>query len=375
LKTLFIVVNVDWFFLSHRKEIALAAQNAGYDVTIITCNTGKKQDIEKLGLKVIDLPMDRTGTNLLKELKTFLFLFNLYRKKKPSVVHHVGLKVILIGGLASRFAKVKGVVNAISGLGISFSQENINSLSTRLLILVLRFSHKIQNLKVIFQNNEDRAIFIENKIIRKNQAEFTNGSGIDLTDFTYTPEPTTGKIKIIITARMIIEKGILVLIEAANLLKDEYEEKIQFILCGGLDVNPYALKKEELDSMCDGKYISWLGNRNDIKEQLMNSHIVAFPSYYKEGLPKSLIEACAIGRPIVTTNSVGCKDVVKDGINGFLVPIKDSKALAEKLKILINNKDLRKEMGKNSRSIAENNFSIDQVIDKHLQIYSQLANN
>lgn len=375
MKTLFIVVNVDWFFLSHRKEIALAAQNAGYDVTIITCNTGKKQDIEKLGLKVIDLPMDRTGTNLLKELKTFLFLFNLYRKKKPSVVHHVGLKVILIGGLASRFAKVKGVVNAISGLGISFSQENINSLSTRLLILVLRFSHKIQNLKVIFQNNEDRAIFIENKIIRKNQAEFTNGSGIDLTDFTYTPEPTTGKIKIIITARMIIEKGILVLIEAANLLKDEYEEKIQFILCGGLDVNPYALKKEELDSMCDGKYISWLGNRNDIKEQLMNSHIVAFPSYYKEGLPKSLIEACAIGRPIVTTNSVGCKDVVKDGINGFLVPIKDSKALAEKLKILINNKDLRKEMGKNSRSIAENNFSIDQVIDKHLQIYSQLANN
>lgn len=375
MKTLFIVVNVDWFFLSHRKEIALAAQNTGYDVTIITCNTGKKQDIEKLGLKVIDLPMDRTSTNLLKELKTFLFLFNLYRKKKPSVVHHVGLKVVLIGGLAARFAKVKGIVNAISGLGISFSQENINSLSTRLLILVLRFSHKIKNLKVIFQNNEDRAIFIENKIIRKNQAELTNGSGIDLTDFTYTPEPTTGKIKIIITARMIIEKGILVLIEAANLLKDEYEEKIQFILCGGLDVNPYALKKEELDSMCDGKYISWLGNRNDIKKQLMNSHIVAFPSYYKEGLPKSLIEACAIGRPIVTTNSVGCKDVVKDGINGFLVPIKDSKALAEKLKILINNKDLRKEMGKNSRSIAENNFSIDQVIDKHLQIYSQLANN
>jgi glycosyltransferase involved in cell wall biosynthesis len=149
-------------------------------------------------------------------------------------------------------------------------------------------------------------------------------------------------------------------------------EKVEFLLCGKLSDNPKAMKQEELEALCDGKYIKWLGHRNDVKELLGQSHIVAFPSYYREGVPKSLIEATAIGRPIITCNSIGCKDTVEDGINGYLIPIKDSNSLADKLKILIENPNLRRKMGDASRKIAERDFSLEIVIKKHLEAYQSL---
>ena len=171
---------------------------------------------------------------------------------------------------------------------------------------------------------------------------------------------------------MIVEKGIFILTDAAMKLKGQYKDRVQFLLCGGLDDNPVAIKKDELEAVCDGDYIQWLGYRTDILNLLKDCHIVAFPSYYKEGLPKSLIEAAAIGRPIITTNSVGCKDTVIEGYNGFLIPVKDSDALADRLKVLIENKHLRWEMGKNSRRLAEKFFSIDDVVAKHLEIYEKI---
>lgn len=371
---IFVIVNVDWFFLSHRKEIALAAQKKGYDVTIVTYNTGMKSQIVDLGLKVIDLPMSRSGKNIFEELSTLIFLYKLYRKEKPDVVHHVGLKTILWGTLAAKQAKVKGIVNAVSGLGIFFSEGNSSVLS-KTFIQVLRYSHHRNNLAVIFQNDEDKSLFLKSHIIREDQAFMIKGSGVDLNQFCYTPEPVNGKIKVLLTARMIPEKGIFILTEAANLLKSEYLNKVQFLLCGGLDDNPNAIKEVDLKAACDGEFISWLGYRTDVLELLKSTHIVAFPSYYKEGLPKSLIEATAIGRPIITTNSIGCKETVIEGYNGFLIPIKNSKVLAERLKRLFDDTQLRISMGKNSRLLAEKDFSIENVITKHLEIYKQIETN
>lgn len=370
---LFIVVNVDWFFLSHRKDIAIASKDQGYDVTIVTKDTGKRTDIERLGLRFIDLPMNRSGQNIKEELHTCWFLYRLYKKEKPDVVHHVGLKTILWGTLAAKLAGVKGVVNAVSGLGIFFSDEN-KSIVARLLPKVLRFSHHRPNLAVIFQNDEDKELFLRNGIIKEKQAFYIKGSGVNLNEYCYTPEPETGKIRVLLTARMIEEKGIFVLTDAAELLREQYQNKVEFLLCGGLDDNPKAIKKEELETRCDGKYIQWLGYRTDVLDLLKGCHIVAFPSYYKEGLPKSLIEATAIGRPIVTTDSIGCRETVVDGYNGYLIPIKNSKALADKLQVLFDNKELRIKMGRNSRMLAERDFSIENVIEKHLKIYSLLAN-
>lgn len=368
---LLIVVNVDWFFLSHRKDVALAAQKTGWDVTIVTSDTGKLKDIEAIGLKTVNLPMSRSGMNILQELGTLNFLRKLYKREKPDVIHHVGMKTILWGTLAAKFSKVNGVVNAISGLGGFFAEDN-KGLMARVMPKVLKFSHDRKNLLCIFQNNEDKGLYVKNGIIKEEQARYIKGSGVNLKDFCYTPEPTEGKIRVILTARMIVEKGIFILTEAAEKLRSKYEDKVEFLLVGGIDDHPGAITKEQLEAVCDGKYIQWLGYRTDVKELLQSSHIVAFPSYYMEGLPKSLIEADAIGRPVITCNSVGCKETVIDGFNGYLIPTKNVEGLVEKLDILLSDAKLRQEMGKNARKYAEENFSIETVIDRHLSIYQEL---
>lgn len=381
-RKLFIVVNVDWFFLSHRLPVALAAQKAGWDVTIVTADTGKLKDIEATGLQAINLPMSRSGMNIFQELGTLNFLRKLYKREKPDVVHHVGMKTILWGTLAAKFSKVNGVVNAISGLGGFFAEDN-KGLMARVMPKVLKFSHDRKNLLCIFQNNEDKGLYVKNGIIKEEQARYIKGSGVNLNDFCYTPEPSSdtlriqgyksSKLRVILTARMIVEKGVFILTEAAEKLRSKYEDKVEFLLVGGIDDHPGAITKEQLDAVCDGKYIQWLGYRTDVKELLQSSHIVAFPSYYMEGLPKSLIEADAIGRPVITCNSVGCKEAVIDGYNGYLIPTKDVDALVEKLDILLGDAKLRQEMGKNSRKYAEENFSIDVVIERHLAIYDELV--
>ncbi|HCY74230.1 MAG TPA: glycosyltransferase family 1 protein [Rikenellaceae bacterium] len=370
-KKLFIVVNVDWFFLSHRLPVALAAQEAGWDVTIITANTGKSHIIKENGLKVMDLPMSRSGMNIFEELKTMQFLYKLYKREKPDVVHHVGMKTILWGTLAAKFSKVHGVVNAISGLGGFFADDNKGLLS-KVMPMVLRFSHNRPNLLCIFQNDDDWGLYVKHGIIKYNQGRFIKGSGVDLKDYCYTPEPKEGKKKVILTARMIVEKGIFLLTEAAERLRSKYESNVEFLLVGGLDDHPGAITEQQLNEACDGIYIKWLGYRTDVRDLLKQSHIVAFPSYYMEGLPKSLIEADAIGRPVITSNSVGCKETVVDGVNGFLIKPKDIDALTEKLDLLISNTELRQKMGRESRKYAEEYFDIKVVKERHLSIYNEL---
>ena len=369
---LYIVVNEDRFLLSHRKDIAIAAQNTGWKVKIFCKDTGQRKNVEALGLEMVELPINPTGTNSKEELRTLWFLYNLYRQDKPDVVHHVGLKNILWGGIAAKLAKINGVVNAVSGLGVLFSGEDY-SLKTKLIMKAMRFANNRKNVSLIFQNMEDKQLFIDRHIALPEQCEYIKGSGVNLDEYAYTPEPDILPVKVILTARMVREKGIDTLIEAAEMLRNEMEGKVVFQLCGGLHNNPKGYKAEELEALCDGKYIQWLGHRNDVRELLMQSHIVTLPSYYREGLPKSLIEAAAIGRPIITTNSYGCKDTVDDGENGFLIPIQNPKTLADKLRILINDKSLREKMGRCGRLKAEKEFSIINVVNKHLEIYQHLV--
>lgn len=372
-KKLFIVVNQDFFFLSHRLPIGIAAKESGYDVTIVSEDTGVSNKIREAGLKTINLPINKAGTNIKEEIKTFLFLYRLFRREKPDIVHLVGLKTILWGSLACRLARVKGMVSAVCGLGVLFDEEHAQSIMSRSILKVLRFTHRRKNTKVIFQNNDDKALFLSSKIVKEDQCAFTNGSGINLQNYDYTPEPTDGIIKVIFTARMVEDKGTMVLIDAAKKLEAEYKGQVQFLLCGGLDTNPNGITKEMLESRCDGEYIQWLGHRKDVLDLLKQSHIMAFPSWYREGLPKSVIEAEAIGRPIVTTDSVGCRDTVIDGYNGYIVPIKNSGALAFAIKRLIDDAELRQKLGRNARAFAVRQFDINDVVRVHLDVYSELS--
>ena len=371
-KKLFIVVNQDFFFLSHRLPIGIAAQKAGYDVTIVSEDTGVSYKIREIGLKTINLPINKAGTNMKDEIKTLFFLYKLFRREKPDIVHLVGLKTMLWGSIACRLTGIKAMISAVCGLGILFDEDHAQSFMSRAILKVLRITHNKKRLRVIFQNNDDKCIFQAAKIMNDSQCAFTNGSGINLQNYDYTPEPIEGPIKIIFTARMLVDKGVFILIEAAKKLEAEYKGKVLFLLCGGLDTNPNGITKDMLESRCDGEYIKWLGHRKDVLELLKQSHIMAFPSWYREGLPKSVIEAEAIGRPIVTTDSVGCRDTVIDGKNGFLIPIKDSDALADALKKLIDSKELRETMGKNAREFAVNKFDIKDVTDVHLNVYKTI---
>lgn len=371
MKKLLIVVNEDRFFLSHRKDIALRAQAEGFDVAIVCKDTGRGCEVKALGLPMVDMPINPTGTNLKEELSTLLFLWRLYRKEQPNIVHHVGLKNILWGSLAAKFAKVGGVVNAVCGLGVLFAGER-PSLMAHMVMKVMAFANHGMNVSEIFQNEDDMQLFISQGIADTSQCDFIKGSGVDLTTFSNVPKPVDGKCRIIFTARMVKEKGVITLIEAAEKLRPEFGDKVEFLLCGDLSNNPDGIKKEELENRCDGVYLQWLGYRKDVKDLLMSSHIMAFPSYYREGLPLSLIEACAVGLPIVTCDSIGCRDTVDDGVNGFLIPPRDSDALADRLRVLILDPSMREAMGKKGREKAEKVFSLKKVVDKHIEIYNRI---
>ena len=368
-RKLFIVVNQDWFFLSHRLPIGVAAKEAGWDVTVVSEDTGESGKIVEAGLKAVNLPINKSGTNIKDELKTLSFLYDLFRREKPDVVHLVGLKTILWGSIACRIASVKAMVSAVCGLGVLFDEKHAKSLMSRMILKVLKFTHKGKGVRVVFQNNDDKQLFLDQGIIAENRCVFTNGSGVDLAKYEFTREPEGKCIKVIFTARMVEDKGTLVLIEAAKKLELSYRNRVKFLLCGGLDSNPNGITKEQLESLCDGDYIQWLGYRKDVLDLLKASHIMAFPSWYREGLPKSIIEAEAIGRPVVTTNSVGCRDTVIDGYNGLIVQPKDAEGLAEALKKLIDDAALRQTMGRNARQFAMERFSIGDVVSAHLKMY------
>jgi len=366
------VVNEDRFFLSHRKKIALRAKQEGYDVTLVCKDTGQKADVLALGLPMIELPINPTGMNLKEELKTFRFLYKLYRTERPDIVHHVGLKNILWGGLAAKLAHVHGVVNAVSGLGVLFSGDK-PSLTAKGVMAVMAFSNKGMNVSEIFQNEDDRRLFVSLGVVKPEQCDFIKGSGVDLDRFSYTPDPSDEKLRVLFTARMVKEKGLLTLIEAAERLRPEFGDKAEFLLCGLLSNNPKGIKLAELQSLCDGKYIQYLGHRTDVCELLKSSHIMAFPSYYREGVPLSLIEACSVGRPIITCDSIGCRDTVDEGVNGFLIQPEDSATLADRLRTLFLDKSLRERMGRAGRERAEREFSVQTVVDKHIAIYQKIV--
>ncbi len=375
MKKLLLIINNDKFFLSHRKPIALAAKEAGYDVTIVASSTGLESQIAELGLKYINLPMNTTGMNPKEEFKTYNFLKKLYKTEKPDIIHQVGLKPILWGTIAARQCGIKNVVNAVSGTGFLFSPEKRNSLVSKGICKVLSLFSSKRNYKYIFQNTDDEREFYNAGIIKHEQVTFIKGSGVDLNDFKYVPETEkdNSKIKCVFTGRMVEDKGVKVIFEAAKILKEKYSDKIEFWLCGDLDKNPKALTKEEVEAECDGTYVKWLGFQKNIKDILAQCHIMIFPSFYMEGLPKSVIDAEAIGLPVITTDWVGCRDTVIDGQNGFLIPIKNSQILAEKIATLVDNPELRQNMGKAARKYAEENFSIENVIEKHMAVYHEIS--
>jgi glycosyltransferase involved in cell wall biosynthesis len=373
-KKIFMVVNVDWFFLSHRLQLAKSMLADGNDVYIIAKDTGRKQEIINHGLKFIDAPFERSGTNPLEELGLITFLYKLYKGNRPDIVHHITIKPAIYGSVALRFfrSNIK-LVNAISGLGYNFI-GNRTSMVQKLVLRLMNIGFKRKGVNFIFQNPDDRAFYNSLNYLSDTNNIIIKGAGVDHTEYDYVEPIRKNKLQVVFSGRMLLDKGVVEFMEATKLIRNKYINRVEFILMGDIDLNNKASANSELlQHYLEEGYLTWIGYQQDVKSVLINSDIVCLPSY-REGLPKALIEAMAIGRPIVTTDTPGCRECVDDNINGFLVPVKSIRELAEKFEVLIDDESLRWRMGKASRDKMIKELSLENVICETKRFYFKLIN-
>lgn len=373
MKLLFIV-NVDWFFVSHRLPIAQKALKQGYKVTLACYFTEHKQDLIDIGFNVVDLPFTRSGGSIGNELKTIKAIRDLVIQQQPSIIHAVTIKPILYTGLALKNIK-KDVpfVAAISGLGYVFTANTLRAKVTKLIASVFYKISLSQKYKtVIFQNTYDEAILTEVAKLKLVDKTLIKGSGADLSVYNYLPESTDDTVKIVMACRLLKEKGVYQYVDAAKIVKNRYPSA-EFLLVGTPDLeNPNSIKQTEIDKWVSEGSINYLGHSDNIPNVFSQSNIVCLPSFYGEGVPKVLIEAAACGRAIVTTDNPGCRDAVIEDETGLTVPIRDAKALAAAILKLIEQPELRISMGAKARVFAEKEFDVNSVVNRHLEIYNNL---
>lgn len=372
-KRILFVVNVGWFFVSHRLVLAKAAVAAGHDVHAATTITDESERRAILGAGVVlhEVNFDRSGFSPLHEYGTIRALLRLYRDLRPDLVHHVTVKPILYGNIAGRLARVPAVVNAIPGLGYSFEGTGLFTRLRRALILGgYRFALRHPNSRVIFQNSEHMEMFAARGVVRRASTVLIRGSGVDLDRFGVSDEPH-GPRTVLLASRMLREKGIHEFVAAAQRLRPLHGD-VRFCLAGDVDEdNPGSLDAQQLRAWHASGVVEWLGHRSDIPSLLAQCHIACLPTY-GEGLPKFLLEAAACGRPIVTTDIPGCRDIARHGVNALLVPPRDAAALQTALDKLLHDSQLRQTFGAAGRALVQREFSQERVIEQTLQVYGEL---
>jgi glycosyltransferase involved in cell wall biosynthesis len=364
-------VTEDWFFCSHFIERACAAKDAGYDVTVLTRVRDHGERIRERGLRLMPIELVRHGINPLVELGTLLRVIRAYRRARPDLVHHFALKPIVHGTLAARLARVRRIVNAPVGMGFVFASDSPRARLLRpAMRLFLRTLLNPPGSRVVFENRDDLQSAIDEGLVKADAAQLIRGAGVDIARYVPTPEPD-GTPVVVLVARMLREKGVHELVEAARRLASAGVDA-RFLLVGAPDPgNPAAVPEAQLRHWSDEGVVDWLGHRTDVPEILAASHIVCLPSY-REGLPKTLLEAMAAGRAIVATDVPGCREAVMDGENGVLVPPRQPAALAQALERLIRDPALRRRLGAAGRARAEREFSDARVQRETLALYRAL---
>lgn len=367
------VVNHAGYFLTHRLSHALAAREAGYEVHIATPESRHAGRILAADLPWHPIRMTRSGRNPRREWTAVRDLVSLYRRLRPDLVHQVTSKPILYGTVAARLARVPAVVNAVAGLG---HLHLASGRSYRWLRLGVGFGYRWlvrhPRMAVIFQNADDRDLFVSRRWVRAEQTTLIRGSGVDTSVFVPRPERGgDGSPTILFPSRMLSTKGLEELIEAARLLR-LWKIPCRILLVGDPDPDNLAsIPEPRIMEWVHEGLVEYLGRRNDMPEIFAQADIVCLPSY-REGLPKSLLEAAAAGLPSVTTDVPGCRDVVRDGETGFVVPVRAVAPLAEALRRLVEDPALRGRMGARARELAESEFSLEQVCTETLDLYRRL---
>ena len=370
-KIFLFIVNVDHFFISHRLPIALKLIQQGHEVHIGTSITDHYQTLSNLGFKIHPLKMFGNKIDLFSLFSSYKQLLNLFKSIRPDILHLVTIKPVILGGIAAQKARVPSVVSAVSGLGFMYlSEDFIAKIKKKIVNILYKISFNHPNQKIIFQNQSDLDYFRLNINLASNKSIIISGSGVSLSKFKFQKMPR-GAPLIIMASRMLIHKGLLEFVDAARILKKK-GINAKFILVGEPDTkNPASINMSQIDSWVKEGIVEYWGWRTDMHNILPLSSIVVLPSY-REGFPKILIEAAAIGRPIVTTDVPGCRDAIIENKTGLLVPVRDYRNLCKSIEKLLNNPILMKEMGYRGRELAECKYDINKVVSMHLDIYSGL---
>lgn len=371
------LISTDSFFLSHFVTRAEEALRQGYEVTVLAKKTTSQsvEKIEKLGIKFIDTGIERASIGLFTEFKSLIRLVKTYRKLRPNIAHHYGTKSIFYGTISSLLLKTKPkIVNNLIGLGVVFASENLKAkLLKKIILLGYRYLLNPKGSVVVCENRDDLKFFIDNGSLKKDRAYFIPGAGVNTELFRPgTAEDKKDKITVAMCSRLLKSKGVYTFVEAAKIIKkDGYDVNVWLV--GKPDMsNPDSITDKEIENWSTRGVISYLGYSENVELILRKADICCLPSYYREGLPRSLIEGASCGLPIVTTDVIGCREAVVMQ-NGILIKPKDPLSLAQALEKIIKDQNLRLEMGKRSRLLALRDFDEKIINKKIMNLYSCLV--
>ncbi len=364
------LVTEDWYFWSHRLPIARAARDAGWDVLVAARAGNHGTRIEREGFRLIPIKMRRRSLAPWREIATVAELIGIYRRERPDLVHQVAMKPVLYGSFAALVAGVPAVVNALAGMGYVFTSSAVKARLLRPLIKkAFRWLLNRANARLILQNSDDVAAMSAGTVAAE-RIVLIRGSGVDTTAFAPAPEPEGTPVAVMVS-RMLWDKGVGELVEAARLLK-ERKAPVEVVLVGPPDPeNPASISESQLREWEASGEVAWWGERSDIAQIWAKSHIAVLPSH-REGLPKSLLEAAACGRPMVATDVSGCREVVRPGETGLLVPPRDPESLADALERLAADPELRRRMGSAARELVERELSQEAVVEQTMALYREL---
>jgi glycosyltransferase involved in cell wall biosynthesis len=365
-----LVVNADWYFLSHRLPLARALREAGAIVSVATGpERGLAAAIEAEGFAYHPLVLDRRSLNPRLEYATFRQLETLYRRLKPDLVHHLTIKPVVYGSAAARRAGVRRVINTIPGLGYMFSGRGAaGRLRAAAALGLYKIALRGGDSAVIFQNDEDRQLFVEHRIVDRARTVVVSGSGVDTSMFRPAEVPP-GPPVVMLASRLLWEKGVGDLVQAGRLLRDE-GMAFRLVLVGEPDTgNPGHVPEAVLRQWQAAGLVELWGVRGDMPQILTQASIVALPSYYREGVPRVLIEAAACERPLVAADVPGVRDIVQHGVNGLLVAPRSPEALSHALAELLRSHDLREGFGRAGRRLVQERFAEDVVLGQTLEVY------
>jgi glycosyltransferase involved in cell wall biosynthesis len=370
-----LLATYDWYMYNFKLPIAEKLRERGHDVVLVTPPGEYAEKMRLSGYRVREWKLDRHSMNPLKEIRSLLHLLLIYAQERPSIAHHFTAKGILYGSIAAAFAGISSVVNAVTGGASAFgnviSKTNVVYQGVQWGLKRL-FQFVLAGTEVIFQNPDDLQSFVSQGLVAKERCHLVKGSGVDLSSFQPAPEPG-GTPKILLAGRLLWNKGVGEFVEASRILAQKGTHA-SFVLVGETDSsNPMSVSEDQISEWEQEGLVEWWGFQEDMPSVFGQMHIVCSPSYYREGVPKVLIEAAACERPIVTTDMPGCREIVRDGVNGLLVPPEDSQALASALSELLEDAERRQEMGARGREIVQEEFSVEQVVSETMTVYEEFT--